>query len=101
MKLTIEIYDIDPLDKLVGTGPGDERGVPTVTAADFAKAKAESEAGKRWYFGRAQFFPVGCDGGLEMSYSLPPGLEPAVAFTRILSALSQNVRDSGILLEKK
>lgn len=104
MKITIEVYDIDPTNDLHGTGPADEYGNPTVTPSDFAAAKAASDRGERYYFGRISWFrDSGADpkNGLQTAYISPPSADRTMSVVSVLGALKESLLNSGLLEDKR
>ena len=55
--LEMSILVIDPTRHVDGTGPDDDRGVPTVTATDIGQAALQSADGYRYVYARVSVFP--------------------------------------------
>ena len=55
ISLTVRV--LLPTDHVIGTGPDDDNGIPSVTRADYEQAQQESLAGQRAVFAKVEMFP--------------------------------------------
>jgi hypothetical protein len=107
MRINITIFDLRPLDNIPMSGPPDEEGFPTVTAEDYEKARKQTDAGERGYFGRIEFFPRGdkpvdLKDGVCYGYDLPAGLmarEEAVE--HMIRQLTKQLLASGLIKDER
>lgn len=56
-KVILTLHTIGPMDHIVGTGPVDEDGLPTICGRDLDEAMAAADRGERFVYARAEVFP--------------------------------------------